>query len=45
MCILRLFTWLLAETLKIYPFYLAYFDELVGGSGNGYLVSTDINAG
>lgn len=35
--------WLIAETAFAYPFYLAYFNETIGGSKNGYLYVTDSN--
>lgn len=35
--------WLLAETAAAYPGYLAYFNETVGGSKNGYKYVTDSN--
>lgn len=41
--ILILVTWLVAEAAFAYPSYLAYFNELVGGSKNGYKYVTDSN--
>ncbi len=38
-----LIIWLIAETAFAYPYYLAYFNELVGGSKNGYKYVTDSN--
>jgi hypothetical protein len=38
-----LLAWLVAETAFAYPNYLAYFNELVGGSKNGYKYVTDSN--
>lgn len=35
--------WLLAANLSIYPSYLAYFNELIGGAKNGYLYVVDSN--
>ena len=35
--------WLLVGTLRIYPSYLAYFNELFGGPANGYHVLLDSN--
>jgi hypothetical protein len=31
-----LLVWLVVGTIRAYPYYLSYFNELVGGSGNGY---------
>lgn len=36
LCVLALLLWLPAETLGIFPSYLAYFNELAGGPANGY---------
>jgi hypothetical protein len=41
--ILLLVTWLVAVAAFAYPNYLAYFNELVGGSKNGYKYVTDSN--
>ncbi|MDD5489781.1 MAG: phospholipid carrier-dependent glycosyltransferase, partial [Candidatus Moranbacteria bacterium] len=38
-----LLLWLVAETAFAYPYYLAYFNETVGGSKNGYKYVTDSN--
>ncbi|MFA6193588.1 MAG: hypothetical protein WC726_01870, partial [Parcubacteria group bacterium] len=38
-----LIIWLAAETAFAYPSYLAYFNETVGGSKNGYKYVTDSN--
>ncbi|HBB36392.1 MAG: 4-amino-4-deoxy-L-arabinose transferase [Candidatus Moranbacteria bacterium GW2011_GWC1_45_18] len=38
-----LLLWLAAETALAYPYYLAYFNETVGGSKNGYKYVTDSN--
>ena len=35
--------WLVAETAFAYPYYLAYFNETIGGSKNGYKYVTDSN--
>ena len=35
--------WLIAETAFVYPYYLAYFNETIGGSKNGYKYVTDSN--
>lgn len=43
LCVLGLLLWLAAGTVKTYPFYLAYFNELTGGPGNGYKYLTDSN--
>lgn len=42
-----LLLWLLAANLWIYPHYLAYFNELVGGPANGhrYLLDSNIDWG
>jgi hypothetical protein len=41
--VLLLFTWLAAEVAFAYPNYLAYFNETVGGTKNGYKYVTDSN--
>ncbi|PIU77888.1 MAG: hypothetical protein COS72_03945 [Candidatus Moranbacteria bacterium CG06_land_8_20_14_3_00_43_56] len=38
-----LLLWLVAETAFAYPNYLAYFNETIGGSKNGYKYVTDSN--
>lgn len=38
-----LLCWLVAETAFAYPYYLAYFNETIGGSKNGYKYVTDSN--
>ncbi len=38
-----LIVWLLVEMAVIYPFYLSYFNEIAGGTYNGYKVATDSN--
>jgi hypothetical protein len=35
--------WLVCANLWIYPHYLAYFNELIGGPSRGYLYLTDSN--
>lgn len=35
--------WLLAGTIRIYPDHLAYFNEVVGGPGNGHTYLDDSN--
>src|SRR5262249_15540544 len=35
--------WYLFSTLSIHPYYLAYFNELVGGPQNGYMYLLDSN--
>jgi hypothetical protein len=35
--------WLTAGTLHVFPHYLAYFNELIGGPGNGYKYLVDSN--
>jgi hypothetical protein len=41
--VLALLAWLVVEAAKIYPFHLAYFNEFIGGPGNGYRYLTDSN--
>jgi hypothetical protein len=38
-----LIAWTVAETAFAYPYYLAYFNETVGGNQNGYKYVTDSN--
>ena len=38
-----LLVWLVVETISIYPYYLAYFNELAGGPVNGYKYAVDSN--
>ncbi len=38
-----LLLWLGAETALAYPYYLAYFNQTIGGSKNGYKYVTDSN--
>ena len=38
-----LFAWLIIGTLRVYPFALAYFNELAGGPRNGYRYLVDSN--
>lgn len=35
--------WLLVNFAVIFPYYLPYYNELVGGSNSGYKISTDSN--
>jgi hypothetical protein len=35
--------WLIAGTVAIWPFHLAYFNELIGGPGQGYRYLVDSN--
>lgn len=35
---------MIAVTLAAYPYYMSYFNQIVGGSKNGYLFVTDSNA-
>lgn len=39
--------WLMLSSLKIYPHYLAYFNEIIGGPDNGhkYLIDSNIDWG
>lgn len=41
--IAALFIWHAAEAVSIYPHYLAYFNQLVGGPSNGYKYLRDSN--
>jgi len=41
--VIILLVWLIAETAFAYPYYLAYFNETIGGSKNGYKYVTDSN--
>jgi hypothetical protein len=41
--VVLLVMWLMAETAFAYPYYLAYFNETIGGSKNGYKYVTDSN--
>ncbi len=41
--VFTLLLWHLFASISIYPSYLAYFNELVGGAKNGYLYVTDSN--
>lgn len=38
-----LFGWLILETLFVFPHFLSYYNELAGGSANGYRVAVDSN--
>ena len=38
-----LLAWYAFSSLSIYPHYLAYFNELIGGAKNGYIYVTDSN--
>jgi hypothetical protein len=35
--------WFIFSSLSIFPHYLAYYNELAGGSGNGYKIAVDSN--
>lgn len=41
--VLLLVVWLVGETAFGYPYYLAYFNQTVGGTNNGYKYVTDSN--
>ena len=41
--ILALAVWYISSAVRIYPDYMAYFNEFVGGSGNGYKYLDDSN--
>jgi len=36
-----MFLWYVISSIMIYPNYLAYFNDFIGGSGNGYKYMTD----
>jgi len=38
-----LLIWYAISSLAIFPYYLSYFSELVGGAKNGYIYATDSN--
>ena len=38
-----LLLWYILSSLSIYPYYLTYFNELIGGAKNGYIYITDSN--
>jgi len=38
-----LLAWYAFSSLSIYPYYLTYFNELIGGAKNGYIYVTDSN--
>ena len=38
-----LFIWLLAVMIAAYPYYISYFNNLAGGSYNGYKITNDSN--
>lgn len=38
-----LILWYMLSSLSIFPYYLTHFNELVGGSKNGYIYVTDSN--
>lgn len=42
-CLVILLIWYAFASFSIYPHYLAYFNELVGGAKNGYLYVVDSN--
>ncbi len=42
-CVAGLCVWMMAGTLRISPFYLAYFNEFAGGPANGYRYLIDSN--
>ncbi len=41
--LVALFGWYLAENLRVYPYYLTYFNQTVGGPKGGYLYVVDSN--
>ena len=42
-CLLAVLMWFVGGTIRTYPSYLAFFNELVGGPANGYKYLTDSN--
>ncbi len=38
-----LLSWIVASVLISFPYYLSYYNELVGGVANGYKIATDSN--
>jgi len=38
-----LLLWYVLSSISIFPYYLTYFSELVGGAKNGYIYATDSN--
>ena len=43
MTVVGLLIWAAVEAIAIHPHFLAYFNEIVGGSANGYKHLTDSN--
>jgi len=41
--ILLMLVWIFGAAITTFPFYLSYYNELVGGTENGYLYITDSN--
>ena len=41
--IMILFTWYFVENIRVYPYYLTYFNQAVGGPLNGYKYVVDSN--
>ncbi|MBI2056130.1 MAG: glycosyltransferase family 39 protein [Candidatus Sungbacteria bacterium] len=35
--------WLIAETIATYPYFLSFYNELAGGTKNGYKIAVDSN--
>jgi len=42
-CVLALGLWLVGSGIQVYPDYLAFFNEIIGGPRNGYKVLVDSN--
>ena len=41
--IAALLAWFVISSLSIFPHYLAYYNEMAGGPGNGYKIAVDSN--
>lgn len=41
--LIAFFGWYVVENIRIYPYYLTYFNQLVGGPANGYKYVVDSN--
>lgn len=38
-----LLLWYISSSVSVFPYYLTYFSELIGGAKNGYIYATDSN--
>ena len=36
-------SWQALAIFKAYPYYISYYNEIIGGSENGYKIATDSN--